>query len=108
MRSQKVKQQTNKLAVVAAYQTNHLAKISQGASLILPRNAEHLLGKSDGRDATRDRCTVVIRLRVGPIVLGQGADVLDVLSARRVIVEYVVIQATVDAGVVGVGCGSTP
>jgi len=108
VRSKKVKQQTNKQAVVAAYQTNHLAKISQGASLILPRNAEHLLGKSDGRDATWERCTIVIRLRGGPIVMGQGADVLNILGARRFVVEHVVIQATVDARVVGVGCGSTP
>jgi len=40
--------------------------------------------------------------------MGQGADVLNILGARRFVVEHVVIQATVDARVVGVGCGSTP
>jgi len=68
-----------------------------------PSNARHcLLGQSGGGDLRFQ--AIVIRLVVGPGVLGQISDVLDVLGAVRAVIEGVVPHAAVDAGVVGECC----
>lgn len=61
-----------------------------------------LLGKSGGSALVSK--AVVVWLRVGPVVLGQVLDVLDVLGADRAVVERVVPHAAVDAGVVRESC----
>ena len=78
----------NELATRLAETTLEL----RGASLLREGGGGDLVGEA-----------VVVRLGVGPVVLGKVLHVLDVLSAPRAVVEGVVPQAGVDAGVVGEG-----
>jgi len=68
-----------------------------------PQEYPHRLLSQGGRGDLVNKA-VVVRLGIGPVVLGQILDVLDVLGADRAVVERVVVQAAVDPGVVGEGC----
>ena len=83
------------------FHSAHKAALAFGSEN--PQEYPHRLLSQGGRGDLVNKA-VVVRLGIGPVVLGQILDVLDVLGADRAVVERVVVQAAVDPGVVGEGC----